>query len=250
MDWSDCAPPDLGPGDALFLDVDGTMLEFAPTPDSVVVPPGLPPLLLGLFAALGGALAVVSGRPIRSIDRVLAPAVLPAAGQHGAEWRLRAVGSTWSVPSPPGIEQVRAALSRLAARRGDIFLETKPYSIAVHYRGAAAGLPAQIEAAIAELDVAGWQVLTSHLAFEVKRADINKGVAIKRFLADSAFRGRRPFFFGDDFTDEDGFAVVLAASGIAVRVGQVERQSHADFRLSGPSATLRWLERQLRNDGS
>lgn len=245
MTTHEIGPPDINLSTALFLDVDGTLLEFAPRPDAVYVPPGLPALLQALMEALGGALAVVSGRTISSVDRLLRPVLLPAAGQHGAEWRLRADGPIVARVETAGMDELRLALERLADAGQDIFLERKPFSVTVHYRGAAGELLRRIGDAIAEAGVAGWEILTAHQAFEVKRSGVDKGLAIGRFLEETPFRGRRPVFLGDDLTDEYGFAAVLAAGGEAVRVGPDERPSYARARLSGPSQVLEWLAGQL-----
>ena len=69
-DWPDCS---------LFLDFDGTLVDLAETPDTVVVVPGLVEALATLRDKLGGRLAIVSGRPIEQIDAMLAPLKLPAA---------------------------------------------------------------------------------------------------------------------------------------------------------------------------
>jgi len=244
--------PEIDAGNALFLDVDGTLLEFADTPDAVLVPPELPRLLGELAELLDGALAVVSGRTIEQIDRVLRPVILPAAGQHGAEWRLHAAAPILSAQPAAEIGRLHDILLRLVAARDDLFLEPKPFSIAVHYRGAGDGLAAQLRDAMAAAGAIGWQVLTARQAFEVKRSNVDKGLAIQRFLAEPPFRGRIPVFLGDDLTDEDGFAVVLAAGGCAVRVGPEERPSLAAMRLTGPRAVLGWLKAQSakRNQGN
>ena len=237
-------PPDIGPGTALFLDIDGTLLEFAERPDEVLVPPDLAPMLRNLSDALGGALAVVSGRPIHSIDRLLRPFASAAAGQHGAEWRGGA-GAPVATPDPPAaMEQLRARLGDLAAALPDIFLEPKAYSVTIHYHGAGAGLESRLAAVVAELG-GEWQLLPARQALEVKLPSYNKGIAIRRFLAVPPFRGRTPMFLGDDLTDEDGFAVVAEAGGCPVRVGPVERPSIAKARLAGPREARRWLAEQL-----
>jgi len=230
---------------ALFLDIDGTLLEFAPSPDQVVVPAELPGLLHRLSDALGGALALISGREIAVIDRMFDPLRLPAAGQHGAEWRIETDGRLMSLPPPAGYATMLRSLRQLAARRTDVFLEPKPFSVAVHYHGGGEGLCDQIGALIEMAGDESWLLLSARQAFEVKHPGYDKGVAIRRFLEHAPFRGRCPMFLGDDLTDEDGFSAVLAAGGSVVRVGPDERPSLATARLQSPAVTREWLSHQL-----
>ncbi len=211
-------PPPLLPDQApvaraaLFLDFDGTLVEIAPRPDAVLVPPGLPGLLLRLRAALGGALAVVSGRPLAELDRFL-PVPLAMAGDHGAAVRLQPHLSA-EVPvlpvAPPGWRLQAAALAQ--AHPG-ILLEDKTHGFALHFRQAPAAGPLA-EALLAGLAAdSPFQVLAARMAWEVRPRGPSKGRAVQRLMLDPAFAGRVPVFIGDDVTDEEGMDAARGLGG-------------------------------------
>jgi trehalose 6-phosphate phosphatase len=205
----------------LFLDVDGTLIDIAPTPDAVRVAPGLPTLLMDACRALGGALALVSGRPIATLDRLLAPRRWAAAGLHGLE-RRDATGRLHGAADPhPRLGEVRDTLVAAVACVPGALLEDKGITLAVHYRAAPAREPQlrrAVYAAAAPLGAA-FHVLDGDHVLEIKPAAANKADAIRAFLAEPPFAGRRPIFIGDDLTDLDGFAAVEQAGGHSVAVG-------------------------------
>jgi trehalose 6-phosphate phosphatase len=226
---------------AVFLDFDGTLAEFAEAPHLVEVDAALPGTLMRLHDALGGALAVISGRPVREIDAFLAPLSLPTAGLHGLEWR-HAQRETHDVHTANGdIVQVREALEAFAASIPGLQIEDKRRTVALHYRRAPDAEAACREAVTEAL--AGHEalcVLAGKMVFEIKPRGIDKGTAITRFMSEAPFGGRIPLFAGDDVTDEDGFAAVNARSGISIRVGD-SRSTLARFRTDGVPALLSWL---------
>lgn len=229
---------------ALFLDVDGTLLDIAATPDAVVVPEALGDLLAALQYALEGALALVSGRPIAELDRLFAPLVLPAAGQHGAEMRLGPREPVRRRGGMPDIAPVAARLEAFAARRG-ILVERKGMSVAAHYRASPereAELRTFLEDLLRELPSGGFEILPAKMAFEVKPRSFNKRVAIETFLQVAPFGGRLPVFIGDDRTDEDGFAAVRAHGGHAIRVGTTPTPG-IFWTVASPQALRAWLTR-------
>lgn len=235
------APPSPEAG-AFFLDVDGTLLGIAATPDAVTVEPAVGELLSRLAGASGGALALISGRAIAVIDRLFAPLRLPAAGQHGAE-RRDADGHTHThAIHARGLGEVRAAAAAFAAGHPGVALEDKGLSLAVHFRQAPAAEPALrelLEDAVAKC--AGQVALQpGKMVLEVKPAGRDKGSAIAEFMREPPFRGRVPVFIGDDVTDEFGFAVVNRLGGLTVKVG--EGASRARLRLADVAAVRRWLE--------
>jgi trehalose 6-phosphate phosphatase len=226
---------------ALFLDVDGSLIDLAPTPDSVVVPAGLPALLARLSAGLDGALVLVSGRGLGAIDRLFAPLVLPAAGQHGLE-RRDAAGRLQRHPVDRAtVERLAGALADFARGRPGLLVEPKGMAVAIHYRAA----PGEAEAVVAfagrlVATAPGWQALAGKMVVELKPQGMSKGVAVERFLAEPPFAGRCPVFVGDDATDEDGFAAAARHGGVAIVVGE-RRPTRAEFALPDPMSLRVWL---------
>ncbi|MDD9915060.1 MAG: trehalose-phosphatase [Rhodospirillaceae bacterium] len=225
---------------ALFLDVDGTLLEFADTPDAVAPAAGLPALLRDMAQALGGALALISGRPVGELDRIFAPLHLPAAGQHGLEWR-GADGLLQETARGPALDEIRAGLKDFAAQHEGALLEDKGIAVALHYRlapGAETEARGLVERLLADRD--DLHCLAGKMVFEVKPRGVDKGVAITRFMGAAPFGGRVPVFVGDDVTDEDGFRAVNDAGGISIRVGR-QADSAAQFALPDVTAVREWL---------
>lgn len=226
---------------ALFLDVDGTLLDLAEHPDSVIVPEGLPVLLGRLKIALGGALALVSGRSLVSLDILLGHAALDAAGCHGAEMRI---GGQLSVLSNADADIALAAdrLVALAASSPLLMVELKPHSVAVHYRGRefdAMRIRQMAVEAIRGLE-GRLRLLDGKQVVEVVPQSIGKGTAIARFLDSQAYRNRMPVFVGDDITDEEGFKEVNRRGGISIHVG-TRTDSCAKFRTAKVSDVAAWL---------
>lgn len=223
----------LDGGSALFLDFDGTLVDLAPEPDAVVVPPGLVDTLAAVRARLGGALAVVSGRAVAAIDTFLHPLDLPVAGVHGSE-RRDAAGRMTLLPTPRLDDVERAAAALVNAHMG-LALEAKRGALALHYRQAPALEPLCRQAMQAAVDASpGLTLLAGKMVFEAKSVSASKGLAIEAFLREPPFAGRRPVFFGDDATDEAGFTTVQHLGGIGVKVGAGD--TGACRRIAGPAA--------------
>jgi trehalose 6-phosphate phosphatase len=228
---------------AMFLDVDGTLLDFAETPDQVVVPPDLIDTLGSLYGHLGGAIALVSGRPIADLDRLFKPLRLPAAGQHGAELRETAHGEAIKAPPPACLTAVIAELHRFAASRPGILVEDKNASVAVHYRMAPQyrdQIEAFTRAAVAANDEE-MEMLEAVMAFDVKPRSVNKGLAVAWFMQRTPFYGRVPVFVGDDLTDEYGFAAAQSHGGYAIQVG-TSRPRVAPWHIAAPADLRQWLQ--------
>ncbi|MGO9420863.1 trehalose-phosphatase [Roseiarcus sp.] len=228
---------------ALFLDVDGTLLDLAERPDEVTVPRGLLASVAGAQAKTGGALALVSGRTIADLDRFFAPLRLPAAGVHGAELRL---DPGEGVISPPGTNPLPpslwTALTDLLQGFPGTIAENKRFSYAVHYRLAPAVgdvLRRRLATLLKTAPYSGITMLEAHCAFELKTREFDKGRAIATFLSAPPFLGRTPIFIGDDDTDEAGFAVVSARGGRAFSVGRPRPGATATF--GSPSEVRGWL---------
>jgi len=229
----------LSPACALFLDFDGTLVDIAPEPGAVMVPSNLVPTLGALHRYLGGAVAVVSGRPIAEIDQFLAPLRLPAAGVHGAE-RRGADGTLVRMPPPP-LQWVEEAARALAAEDPRLLLEHKSTSVALHYRQAPEREAQCLQAMQAAVErSAGLALLRGKMVVEAKPAGATKGGAIEAFLREPPFVGRIPVFVGDDVTDEAGFSAVQRLGGLGVKVG--EGATVAWQRLPDPPALRREFE--------
>ena len=229
---------------ALFLDFDGCIVDIAPTPEAVHVPDCLPSLLIALCEALGGAVAIVSGRPIEQIDGFLGKAVPTVAGLHGLERRTADGGIVR--PSLPrnDLRVVRARLESFAAAHPGALVEDKTYTVALHYRLSPSLREDCRDVANAALKDAsqGWQVIEGKCVFEIKPREATKGTAIEAFMGEAPFRGRTPVFCGDDITDEDGFAVVNARGGVSIRVGRGSA-TQAGVQVDTVGELLDWLTR-------
>ena len=211
-------PPDA----ALMLDLDGTLLDIAATPDAVRVAPGLAAALGRLRDALGGALAVVTGRPIEQVDALLPGVPYAVAGEHGGAIRhapgaavVRAL-----LPDPPAGWAVEAA--RIVAAHPGAMLEQKQRGFVLHYRARPEVGPALREALVALMaaEGAGFQIMPALMAWEVRPRGADKGSAVQSLSAEPPFFGRRPVFIGDDVTDEDGMAAARALGGAGLRVDE------------------------------
>ena len=222
----------LYPSCALFLDFDGTLVDLAPQPEDVVVPPQLVSTLESLNSYLGGALALISGRPIAQIDQFLSPLRLPAAGVHGTE-RRNAQGELTLIATHP-LDRVEEAARALAQRHDGLRVEDKRGSIALHYRQA----PHLEDECVRTMQVAveqspGLTLLRGKMVVEAKPGGASKGHAIEAFLREPPFAGRTPVFVGDDITDEVGFSTVQRLQGLGVKVG--EGTTVAWQRLASPA---------------
>jgi trehalose 6-phosphate phosphatase len=238
-------PPALTPDTGLFLDVDGTLLDIAPTPDSVVVPEGLVATLNALNGALEGAVALVSGRRRADLRALFRGAEIIMVGEHGATSSvpLPAVDAARGERPPPGLT---AALRRFAARHPDALLELKGHGAALHVRGApsAAAAARRLADTLAETYRGRVRLLRGKAVFEFVSLGVSKGRAIEALLGQGPFRGRQPYVVGDDVTDEDGFAVANRLGGMSLRVGSSDLRmaaSVARYTIANPSQLRKWL---------
>jgi trehalose 6-phosphate phosphatase len=230
---------------ALFLDIDGTILELAETPGQVVVPARLRELVRKLDAAMGRAFALVSGRSLSDIDALFGIPGLAAAGLHGMECR-----TTDGVTHVQSVDEsiMRSFRDRLQAytdRYPGLLLEDKKLSIAIHFRRAA-NLQTEVEKILRET-IAGhdsFHIQSGKMIAEIKSRGPDKGFAVSRFMQAPPFQGRVPVFIGDDVTDEDGFRAVSELGGIAIKVG--DGHSSAGCYLEQPTDVIEWLEDYLK----
>jgi len=228
---------------AILLDVDGTILDFAPTPSQVEVPAKLSATLGTLMRRTNGALALVSGRPLADLDRIFAPLKLPAVGGHGAE--IRRTPESPATHPPLSIDaQLKEEL--IAAAGEGILVEDKGYSIALHYRLAPERGPAlreTVSAIVAEHPDSGTEILPGKWVIEVKPERFTKGTGVRYLMHNPPFHGRTPFFIGDDVTDEAVFAVLPQLSGFGYSVGRPFKGASGVFEDA--VAVRDWLDRVL-----
>ena len=229
-------------GVALFLDIDGTLLEIAEKPDSVCVPLSLKQLLSDLDSYLDGALAFVSGRSISDVDKLFKPLKIPTSGKHGLERRdtYRKIHHGRFTNSKD-FKVVKTVLKKFAIKNPGTLLEDKGEAIALHYRlKPKAGGQAYELINKLNLDQTDLELLTGKMVLEVKPRFFNKGTAISKFMLEYPFVGKIPIFIGDDISDEDGFKTVNARGGVSICVNP-EIESAARWKLDNVSSVLNML---------
>ena len=233
--------PPVGANSAFFFDFDGTLVAIAPRPDLVHVEPEVSDLLRALARRFGGAVAVITGRPLDVADGFLGPLVLPAAAEHGSV--RRDVSGRVHVREA-GAEAIGAAyraLEPLAEANPGLILERKSSSVALHYRQQpelAEACAAAVEDVVAKNP--SLVILPGKMVFELKPEGVDKGVAVRTFLNEPPFKGRVPVYIGDDVTDEHAFAVVNALGGITIKVDDGDTQ--AKYRTDR-KGLFEWLSR-------
>ena len=238
--------PALADDQALFLDIDGTLVELAPRPGDIDVPAALLDTLTRLHAHLGGAAMLVTGRALADVDVLFAPLRLPAAGVHGAEWRRIVDGPIEQrFDGAADLRPVVAAFEAFAAADPGLIVEDKAAAVTLHYRAAPAYGAAARAVAEAAAAGAGVELLAGKMMFEIKLRATTKGTIVDEIMRDPLFAGRQPLFVGDDVTDEAGFAAVNARGGISVRVGPPPpgiARTFAHWQCDGVAAVRRWLD--------
>ena len=231
---------------AYFLDVDGTLIDIADTPDAVHVDTALLELIARLHRASGGAVALVSGRALSFLEQRLGTLRLPLAGQHGLE-RRDAAGRQWIHAAPPEAKcAIKEALAPVLARHPGLLIEDKGLTLALHYRLAPhlAAYAQRLMERLADTAGVGLEVQRGKRVVEIKPSGIDKGTAVSEYLAESPFKGRPAVFIGDDLNDEHGFAEVNKLDGVSIKVGR--GASCARFRLRDVASVRRWLGEALR----
>lgn len=244
---ADSRVPAFSPDWAIFLDMDGTLLEHVERPDAIRSDAALGKLLAELDAVTGGALALISGRPVAVLDALFAPLELAVAGQHGIERRdARRTVHRHKFPLEPLRRAVRQ-LGEFAAGHAGLLLEDKGHSLALHYRLAPELAGAAREAVTRALATLGpeFEMQSGKLVFEIKPGGRDKGTAIEEFMAEPPFAGRLPVFIGDDATDEYGFEIVNRIGGHSIKVGP--GPSSARWRLADAAAVRVWLGAYVSN---
>jgi len=234
---------------ALLLDIDGTLLDFAPSPFEVRVPPKLATSLARLLAQTDGALALVSGRSLSDIDRIFAPMLFPAVGGHGAEMRISAESEAVAAHAPPMNADLMRRFAAIAELHAGILVENKGYSLALHFRKAPDAEQAIYDAVSvirADLPNAPIEVLPGKFVCEIKHSGFTKATGVTELMAHEPFKGRRPVFVGDDVTDETVFAIMPDMKGLSFSVGR--RAKGVDGHFHAPSDVRAWLARLLDDE--
>ena len=235
-------------GVALFLDVDGTLVEIADKPASVVISKTLKQLLSKLEKHVDGALALISGRTISEVDQLFQPLKLPVSGKHGFESRDTS-GLIHISPYEVSNEMahIRRNLQQFAIKNPGTLVENKEQTLALHYR-----LNPEIKnqaTNLVNLLIANHynlEVLEGKMVLEIKPKANHKGTAISKFMQEKPFVGKTPFFFGDDVSDEDGFKTINAINGISICINPLT-ESNAKFRLKTVDSVIHWLEHFCKN---
>ena len=240
LDWEDQVDPSRT---ALFFDVDGTLLGFKDRPEDVVADHDLRRALETLCARTQGALALISGRQIEDLDRIMAPLVLAAGGTHGAD--LRWPDGRREAMDADALAEVRPAIRSFVDAREGLALEDKGAALAVHFRRVP--MRAGEVGRFLEETVRGGDLMVQHgkMVAEVKSSRSSKGKAITTFMEDAPFAGRVPLFIGDDLTDEHGFESVHVLGGVSIKVGDADETTIAQHRLAGVPEVRAFLERMV-----
>jgi trehalose 6-phosphate phosphatase len=227
---------------AFFFDFDGTLVELASTPDGIFVPRSVPDILTALRRATNGAVAVVSGRGIDNIDSFLSMPDLPVAGMHGAERRdsngdMQRIGF-----NDERLLRMEHALEKVVSANPGMLLEIKGAALALHYRNAPereAAARAATEKLVQEFADA-YVLQPGKMVYEIKPKDVDKGRAVRAYMSEPPFTGRKPVFIGDDLTDEKGFAVVNEFDGLSIKIGPGDTVARA--RIESVELLLDWLQ--------
>ena len=237
---------------ALFLDFDGTLVDIVARPDAVALTEATRDALATVARHVDGALAIVTGRDIATIDAFVAPLRFPIAGVHGFT-RRDAVGRV-QMPQLDGdlLDKLKDGLRLLCSENEGLLLEEKAGSVALHFRAR----PELEDVCIATMErivdgAGGFRVSRGKMVVEARPKDANKGAAVTAFMREAPFLGRVPLFAGDDVTDEDAFAAVNAAGGISIKVG--DSLTASSYRAPTPAAFVAWLvdyAQHLEGEGS
>jgi trehalose 6-phosphate phosphatase len=238
-------PPTLLRNASLFLDFDGTLVAIVDRPDAVTVGPPLERLISRLREALAGRIAILSGRALAEIDRLLVHGRFAVGGSHGLE--LRWPDGRLDTPVPPAmLADIVAQMRAVQARHPGVIVEEKPFGAALHYRAAPAAEDACRTLAVTLAQQDGLSLQTGKMVFEIRVTGPDKGGALRALMGDATMRGTTPVFIGDDETDEAAFRAAAALGGAGILVGP-SRPTAARYRLDDVAATQDWLERAAEN---
>ena len=241
------APPvGLLHGVSLFLDFDGTLVDIAPDPARVAVTEELRGLLAQLQQRLAGRVAILTGRSAADVEGLIAPIQVVVGGSHGLETRIEGCGIA-AVERPASLDSVVTRLKQLERDFPGVMVEDKPLGVALHYRQAPEAEGACHDAAIEEARSGELELQPGKMVFELKAPGGDKGLALKRIMAEPPFAGSLPVFVGDDLTDEPGFTAAGELGGYGILVGE-ERETAAAFRLATVGDALGWLHQAVADE--
>jgi len=229
---------------AFLIDFDGTLAEIVRSPSLAQPHPAAAPVLSRLSALTGGAVSVVTGRPIASIDALLNLPGLCIAGIHGLE-RRDGSGRIWrDASSAQALAMARRGLQRLVEAYPRLLLEDKGLSLALHYRTvpALAQVVDDVTARIVAHAADELRRLKGSMVFEIAPRTASKGAAVSAVLGDPPFHERLPVYLGDDEADEEAFQRVNELGGLSIQVGRGLSHSSARARLDTVDAAIRWLD--------
>jgi trehalose-phosphatase len=234
----------------LFLDYDGTLADFAPTPEHVDLDLEVIDVLTRLVQRRDIRVAVVSGRQLGQIRLLLpVPGVL-LAGTYGIELQTpdgKRIDRVASDIIRPVLDDLKPRWERLIAGREGFFLEDKYWALALHARFAdddQANIVLENARRMANdaASLGPFRLLGGHKFLEIGPRLANKGQTVAYLLDHYSWPGAMPLYLGDDDKDEEAFGVIKARGGIAILVAKEPRNSQADCRLESPQAVRHWLQ--------
>lgn len=237
-------PDDLS-GWALFIDIDGTLIDLAATPESIVIPPELPRQLMKLSQKVDGAMALVTGRSIAAVDAMFEPYHFTVAGLHGAEIRRENAEILRQGLKAEALDRTRTLLQTFASRWPGMVIEDKGLGVAVHYRQvpeAAAAAAHAVDRLVKDLGY-GWKRQDGKMVIEIGPSGTNKGMAVAHFMETAPYAGRKLLVMGDDLTDETMFRFANETGERSVRVGDPPFESIAQFKLDSADTVRSWIAR-------
>jgi trehalose 6-phosphate phosphatase len=234
----------------LFLDYDGTLADFAPTPEHIQTDPALIDLLRDLNDCSRIRLAVVSGRRLDQVRALLPMPGLLLSGTYGIEIqtpegkRLERVSHAQTRPT---LEAIKPAWEALISDQTGFFLEDKGWALALHGRFASDEqvdevLTSARALAVKKANLERFRILGGHKFLEIGPQQAHKGRTVEFLLEQFPWPGALPVYAGDDDKDEEAFAVIQNKGGIAIQVAPASRPSVADYRFPSPYALRGWLQ--------
>jgi len=234
---------------AILLDVDGTIVDIAPTPREIWIPPSLRQVLVQLQERTGGAVALVSGRSVSDLDLIFAPLVLTAVGGHGAEFRPVGHGQRGDTKPAALDANLKRQLAAISEAGPGILVEDKGYSLALHYRLAPLKedlVRSEVARICAQFPSASLEILPGKLVVEIKPSGFSKATGVRMLMTQPPFAGRHPIFIGDDTTDECVFDIMPEFDGLAISVGRKVPGVTSTF--DSPENVRAWLERIVQDE--